>query len=420
MHPLVAQLKASLPANCRHVCVAFSGGLDSRVLLELALQLSALQPLTVRALHVHHQLSNNADSWVEFAEQTCQHNQIQLSVYRVNPEELLYASLEDRARRVRYNAFTQELQPNEVLLQGHHQDDQAETLLLRILRGAGTTGLASIPFSRPLGAGLIVRPLLNTPRSALQEFAQVQGISWIEDESNFSSDYDRNFLRLEVLPLLKQRFPAALTNLARVTQLASEGNQLHQDLAQLDLTQCQLSPVSLNLSALTQLAEYRQINLIRHWLIERQLTPPGQQIWAQLQQLYTARADAQPQVNWATTTGQRVEARRFKQELFIAPSTYFQPLPKNWQQIWNGTSSLNTPAGVIQLHLPSNLVPQEFVLKSRQGGEQIKLAQRGHRDVKRLLQELNLPPWQRQQLIFVWHHNQLIAVGQHLRAQGWE
>lgn len=423
MHPLVKQLQQTLPTQTNKICIAFSGGLDSRVLFELARQLKEHQPtLQLRALHIHHQLSQFADEWAAFVRQICATAQVPVKVHKVDPQSLASASLEDRARRARYAVFLQELQTDEVLLQGHHQDDQVETLLLRLLRGAGTLGLASIPLQRPLGKGLILRPLLTTPRAELFKFAQATQLTWVEDDSNFEVDFDRNYLRLEVLPLLQKRFANTNQNLARVTQLAAESQQLNQDLAKLDLANCQLTEQSLNLEVFLKLAQYRQVNLLRYWLLSRNLTLPGHQIWQELTQLYSAQKDAQPKISWDKGDKQ-VEARRFKNSLFIAPSNYFQPLAKDWQASWDGKTPVNTPTEKINFQLTQQehqKTQNHFTLQARQGGEVLRQAKRGQRDVKRLLQELQLPPWQRQQLIFIWQEQTLIAVGQHLVAEGWQ
>lgn len=427
------KLLAALPPNTTQICVALSGGLDSRVLFELARQAQQQQQqpnLALRAIHIHHQLSKYADDWAAFSQQICAAAKVPISVYKVDPQSFASASLEDRARRARYAVFEQELQAGEVLLQGHHQDDQVETLLLRLLRGAGTLGLASIPLQRPLGKGLIVRPLLNTPKSELLAFAQAAKLQWVEDDSNFEVDFDRNYLRLKVLPLLQQRFANTNQNLAKVTQLAATSQQLNQDLAQLDLATCQLSEHSLNLAIFLELADYRQINLLRYWLLARGLTLPGHQIWQALTKLYTARTDSQPLVSWDKGK-QQVEARRFQQQLFIAPSDYFQPLPKNWQASWDGITPINTPVGELDFQLTQLLAANEiqaahktqtfsFSLQSRQGGERLRTAERGQRDVKRLLQELQLPPWQRNQLVFIWYEQQLVAVDKYLVKDGWQ
>ncbi|MBE0505317.1 MAG: tRNA lysidine(34) synthetase TilS [Marinospirillum sp.] len=429
MSSLLGHLQCALGPDTRRICVAFSGGMDSRVLLELTRQLQWAQPLKkqhpqlqIRALHIHHQLSPHADQWAAFCQEVCDAAGIPLSIQCVNPNQWPGASLEDRARKARYSVFEQQLQPDELLLQAHHQDDQAETLLLRLLRGAGTLGLSSIPKQRPLGQGLLLRPLLDIPRAELLAFATAEKLQWIEDESNQQTHFDRNFLRLQVLPLLQQRFPAVSQNLARVTQHATESQQLNRELAELDLQPCRNTETSLSIPPLMALSSHRRFNLLRHWLLLRGLTLPGHTLWEQLDKLCLARKDANPLVSWGEST-QRIEARRFQQQLFIAPEEYFQPLPANWQQDWDGKMPIQTPVGLINFRLlASDSLPTAsltFTLRARQGGETLRQKNRGQRDVKRLLQELHLPPWERQRLVFIWLQKELIAVGSKLVAAGW-
>lgn len=440
---LAKQLLANLAPTTEGLCVAFSGGLDSRVLLHLAYLACQQQeaPLRLRAVHVHHGFSANADAWADFCLACCQQLGIELSIHRVKPNELAGASLEDRARRARYAIFEQELQPNEILLQGHHQDDQVETLLLNLMRASGSLGLSGIPVSRSLGKGSLLRPLLTTPRQVLHQLAIAEGLTWIEDESNQENIYDRNFLRLEVLPLLEQRFPNCKASLARSSQLAATSQQLNEDLAKLDLATCQQTSVSLDLTSLNQLSETRQINLLRYWLAVRDLTLPGHKIWAQIFKLIQAKQDAQPLVSWASRSQsaayvpEAVEVRRFNQQLFIAPSSYFSPLPKDWFIYWQGDKPLITPLGELDIQLSSSfsssikdIREKMFYATARQGGEVIELAGRGKRDVKRLLQEAGLPPWERQQQVFIWYQPEqqatespkriLAAVGKLLIAKG--
>lgn len=430
MNPLVQQLQQALEpyqpaAGPLKICLAFSGGLDSRVLLELAwlLQKSRPKQLQLSALHINHQLSQKADQWAAFCQQTCQHKNIPVKVARVTPDNYPGASLEARARQARYQIFSEHLQPGELLLQAHHRKDQAETLLLRLLRGAGTQGLASIPVSRPLGQGQLLRPLLNTPREELETFARSNQLQWVEDDSNQQDHFDRNYLRLNILPQLEKRFPAAEQNLALSAQLAREAQQLHQDLAELDLDKTlTASDDCLDIPALLELPSYRRTNLLRFWLHQRQLPLPGLHLWQSLEQFLIAREDAQPLVEWGETDN-RIQARRFQNRLYIETASHFQPLPKNWQTTWNNQPPLTTPCGPIKLQLRNTQTgetPSELQVTTRQGGEKIRLPNRGTRDVKRLLQERNLPPWQRQQLPFIWHQRQLIAVGDQLLAEGWE
>ena len=196
--------------------IAYSGGMDSHVLLVALAELSSSRPNfpALRAVHVHHGLSPYADDWADHCQSICQNLGVELVVHWVEVASH-QASLERAARVARYQVFESVLKPGEILLQGHHQDDQAETLLLRLLRGTGVDGAKAIPAQRRLGAGEVFRPLLDFSREQLAQYARHQQLQWIEDESNQDTGFDRNYLRHQVLPLLQQRWPAASKVLAR-------------------------------------------------------------------------------------------------------------------------------------------------------------------------------------------------------------
>lgn len=404
------------------LCVAFSGGMDSSLLLSLAKDYCQTHATPLSAIHVHHGLSEHADAWADFCQQTCDALGVSLQVVHVKPAEQPGPSLENKARALRYQAFIQQLQPDQVLLMAHHQRDQAETLLLRLLRASGSRGLSAMPATRPLGQGQLLRPLLDQPYAQLKKEAQARQLQWIEDDSNLSTQADRNFLRLTLLPQLEARFPKTAQRLAKAAELAAQSERLNQDLAQLDLAQ-QPQPQArwLNIPSLMQLPDYRRINLLRHWLQMRQIAPPPASAWAAIDKLCQARADAQPQVEWKTDD-QNIQARRHRQRLYIETADYFAPLPHHWQQPWDNQQPITLGSKIYPLRLQAKHqpTPTHFTLRARQGGERLSLPNRGQRDVKRLLQELDLPPWERNQLPFIWHENTLIAVGDQLIAEGWE
>lgn len=216
------------------VYVAYSGGLDSSCLLHLASGWAAEHGRPVTALHLNHGLSANADSWQAFCERQCRRFGVPLKVKQSRLGETGTANLEQRARDARYAWFESLLDRKSVLLMAHHRDDQAETLLLRMLRGSGTRGLSGIPGSRPLGRGRVVRPLLEVDRETLHGYAAGQGLEWIEDESNLSLDHDRNYLRHEIMPRLASRWPHVVEQFTRVTRHLREERALLQALADED------------------------------------------------------------------------------------------------------------------------------------------------------------------------------------------
>lgn len=392
--------------------VAFSGGLDSTVLLHLLARLRqrrALPPIS--AIHVHHGLQVVADAWVVHCRAQCAALNIPFVVRHV--QVAAGASVERAAREARYAVFAELLREGGVLLAAQHRDDQAETLLLRLLRGAGVRGLAAMPASRPLAAGWLLRPLLGVARAELETWARAQGLQWIEDPSNADTALARNFLRHEILPRLSRHWPGAAAVLARDAEQLAEADGLLGELAELDLAAARtpsawawLALPSLALAPLQALSAARQRNALRHWL--QPLTRlPEREHWAGWEDLRDAREDAVP--CWRLEGG---ELRRAGGRLW-----------------WLSGDWLQTPAAVVSdpidpqpvLELPGNgrvwlecadgaLPEGPLRIGYRQGGEVLALPERGHRDLKRLLQECGLPAFVRGRLPLLFAGDALLAV----------
>lgn len=268
--PVVQAVAACLARHTRHsqsVVVGFSGGLDSTVLLHATSGLVDELRFDLAALHVHHGLSTNADTWVKFCDQVCQKMGISLAIHRVNVPQGTGEGVEAAARRVRHRALAEH--PADWILLAHHADDQAETLLHNLLRGAGVRGAAAMPEARER----ILRPLLGLTREELSAYAQRHRLAWIEDESNDDNRYTRNFLRREVLPVIAARFPKANQNLAAAAARFGEAETLLGELATLDLRGAQ-PDFPLPLSLFRDLPEARSRNLLRAMLHWHQLQPP--------------------------------------------------------------------------------------------------------------------------------------------------
>lgn len=389
--------------------VAFSGGLDSTVLLHLLARLRdthALPPLS--AIHVHHGLQAVADAWVEHCRAQCAALNVPLEVrhVRVAPG----GSVERAAREARYAAFAGWLGQGEVLLVAQHRDDQAETLLLRLLRGAGVRGLAAMRASRPLAAGALLRPLLDIGRAELEGWAGERQLRWVEDPSNADTRLARNFLRREILPRLARHWPAASAVLARAAEQQGEADTLLGELAELDL-QAATTPVrpdwlalpSLDLAPLRALSEARQRNALRHWLHGLTLLPEREH-WAGWVDLRDAGADAAPVWRLAGGELQRAGGRLW----------------------WLSGDWLRAPPGPVidwveplrPLELPGNgrvwvegCPPGASLrIRYRQGGEVLELPGRGHRDLKRLLQESGVPAFVRGRLPLLYDGQQFLGV----------
>lgn len=400
-------------------CVAFSGGLDSTVLLHmLAGFVARYGGPPLRALHVHHGLQQVADAWPEHCRYVCEHLGLPLQVVPVHVAE--QASTEQAARDARYAAFEQSLKPGELLMLGQHQDDQAETLLLRLLRGAGVAGLRAMPAVRELGQGRLLRPLLTTGRLQLEAYAERQGLCWIEDPSNQSDDYDRNFLRNRVMPLLQQRWPGGARVLQRTAQHMSEAQQLLNELAQQDLQGAHVLPgvnglplPSLDLEVVREWSFSRQKNVLRYWLESKGRAVDAAH-WAGWHSLLQAGPDAQP--CWQLDQGALL---RHRQRVYWVPNAWLQQKPVGCMEIRQPGNYELAGNGwlVVAGHFAAPLQ-----VRYRQGGETMQLAGRGRRDLKRLLQEQDVPAFVRQRLPLLFYGEQLVAVASFpaLYAAGWE
>lgn len=399
-----------LPAQARGLLLAFSGGLDSSVLLHRLCALPWARARGLRALHVDHGLHPESADWARHCARVCAGLEVPFESVRVQLPEG-GGGLEERARRARYAALSERLGENEVLVSAHHLDDQAETFLLRALRGAGEQGLAGMRALRPLGRGWLWRPLLSTPRSVLQAYAQQRALRWIDDPSNALDAADRNFLRLKLLPLLRQRWPHAAQALA---QSAAHSASAHARLAQVDaqdLAEAQLlDPRALDLRVLRRFEPLRRQRVLRAWLPRLGLPSPPPSVLLQIErELLHARRDSDAEARWhyADAPGQPRRALRLRawnDALCLLPE--LPPLPAALDLRWDGSAPLALPDGQ-RLELCDGLgqavcgqhLPWTLQVHTRQGGERIELgAGRPRQSLKHQLQALQLPPWQRAHL----------------------
>ena len=390
--------------------LGLSGGLDSCVLLHLLATLKQTIPFNLHAMHVHHGLSINADSWVEFCLQQCAMLDVPLEVVHVNIAENTKLGVEAAARQLRYEALFN-CQLNNVLpdyiVTAHHQDDQAETLLLQLFRGAGVKGLASMAAID--NTRRLMRPLLDVSRETLQAYAVQHHIQWCNDESNDNTQYERNFVRHEVLPILEARYSAIKTVLARTASHLAEANDLLDTLAKLDAEHTLLDNV-LCVQGLRSLDHSRAKNLLRWWFSQNQLAMPNAEHLTEIiQQLLNAKPDANVNIQL-----QHLSLKRYQQHAYLCPHRIAAP----FDMTWNGEAHLNLPNGG-QLHfrqvtgsgLALKLGMTKLRITNRDGGERFKPnALRPTRTLKHLLQEANIPPWRRECFPLVYWHDTLAFV----------
>lgn len=390
------------------VCVAFSGGLDSMVLLDAFNTLRGEYAFQLGALHVHHGLSPHADRWAEFCSAACVRRDIPLRVEHVHICRRPGDSLEALARAERYRVFA--AADADVIVLAQHRDDQAETLLLQLLRGAGLRGLAAMPRVSRCGGIELARPLLDLPRAALQDYARARRLEWIEDESNALLEFDRNFLRHAILPQLGVRFPSYAKALARSAKHIADAQSLLEALAEIDAG-APLEEPSLGCARLRALNTERGANMLRAFLQRHGVTPPSTaRLGEAVRQLRDARHDA----NVLIKLGQH-ELRRYADNAFIISR---RPAPPpDFEARWRGEPELDLPAlgGKLVFEqvggsgLRADLETLEIRVRHGEARFQPN-CRRPHRSLRNLFQEARIPPWQRARLPLLHYADALVAI----------
>jgi tRNA(Ile)-lysidine synthase len=401
----------------KHVAVGLSGGMDSAVLVDVLHGLKASRELSLSAIHVNHQISPHAGEWEAFCRALCARHGIALTVDRVNVTSE-GSGIEAAARRLRYRAYA--ASDADFVVLAHHLDDQVETFLLQLLRGAGPKGLAGMPVVRAQESAMdgnaesphILRPLLDLRRSDIEAYAKSKGLEWVEDDSNANSRFDRNYLRNELLPLLDARFPGYRETLARAARNLADHALLAEELARIDAQSLDRSAISAD--RLRQLSDARALNLLRQLFADRGLLmPPRARLEEALRQCRDAGRDAEIQV----TFGDAV-LRCYRDRVELVENS--PDMPADWQSRWDGHHELILPDGLGVLRsrmvVGEGIASRHFEIRAatvrgRSGGERMQPGEnRPRRALKSLLQEHAIPPWERSRMPLVFFGEQLAWV----------
>ena len=413
--------------------IAYSGGLDSQALLHLAAGLRQLESRhRIRAIHVHHGLHPKADDWANHCASTCTELGIDLSIIRVDAHPRRGESPEESARIARYRALQDRLGRHDCVLLAQHKDDQAETLLLQLFRGAGVEGLAAMPAHAEMNPGYLARPLLDFSRDQLRDYAVANGLRWIEDDSNRDETFDRNFLRQRILPQLRSRWPGLPGNLARSAAHCAEAALHLENRGDCLLREVVLDPVAdtLDVLSLSRLERLEQKLVMRRWITRSGFRRPSSRILERiLDEALSAATDRNPVVGW-----KEAEVRRYRHALYLMRP--LPPLPKPLIPPTSGTIAgcLAWPAGMTDIALPHGngdmrirkiagttdspgISPDAWTggqveIRNRLGGEKIRLPGRnGSHEVRKLYQEAGIPPWVRERVPLIYIDQRLAAVG---------
>lgn len=397
----------------RRFVVAYSGGRDSSVLLHALASGRGRQKIPVVAIHANHQLHADADDWQAHCRVQAESLGVSFIARTLTIGPDAPGGIEAAARSARYALFSDVMESGDWLLTAHHAGDQAETLLMNLMRGSGVSGLAGIGERQPFARGQLVRPLLGCLPHEIAGYAATYGLVWVEDPSNDTLMFDRNFLRRQVVPLLESRWPAAVLRMARSAALCGEAAELLEAQAAVDLAQAGTA-TRLSIRAMVRLAGPRQRTLLRYAVKSAGLPPvPARQLQQILAVLLPARPDAAPLVQW---TG--AAARRYRQHLYFLPQPQSAPSPPGSLLFPDRPLDLGVGYGQLSLSTGNGsggidraLAARGLAVRFRQGGE--TLQPYGHEcthTLKKLLQQKSIVPWMRPCIPLLYAADELVAV----------
>ena len=399
------------PLRC---LVAYSGGLDSHVLLHLCAKFSKLP---VRAVYIHHGLQDEADQWSEHCTEICKTLHVPFKTIHVDASKRSGESPEETARKARYAALKSELEPGDCMLTAHHQDDQSETVLLQLFRGAGVAGLSAMPVIRETNKTFHARPLLSFSRDEIHDYANENNLKWVEDPSNTDTDFDRNLLRHDIIPVIKNRWSQLGDSLTKMACQQQDAMEIIETMAGIDLASIVTQQACvIDIAGLSKLTKARQLNVLRSWIHQCAEDAPTANILHQiLKTVLPAADDASPELCWGKS-----EIRRYQGQLYCLKrvehdaSEAFDWNPKEQRVLDNLDIELLAEQG-----LKPELLNKKLTVKFRQGGEKIRpVGRKGTHSLKKLTQEAGIPPWQRSRIPLIYFDEELICVYGYWIAEG--
>jgi len=407
-------LKQQIQAlNIKKICVSLSGGVDSIVLL-YALNQFLGKDCSIRAIHINHNLVKDSQRWAEFCKKTCDHIQIKIDIHSVKVNTTEGFGIEAAARKARYHKLQKSVQEGEWLMTAHHQDDQLETILLRMARGTGIEGLQGIQKQFNFGRGNILRPLLDVSKSELLGYARKKNLDWVEDTSNQETYYDRNFLRMNVIPTLKERWPAFPASVSRLSNISTQTSTLLKELAEQDLGSDYLVK-NLDIEIFKNKSIGRVINIIRFLILKNEMSVPTMKVLNSGVNTLLNPKSVNPSMVWGNYC-----IKRYLDKLYFLQLSELQPKQDSQLINWpidetlkldeNGSTlvAVMTKGQGLSVKKCDNNLDVQF----RKGGESIRPV--GHKitkKLKKLYQEDHILPWVRDKIPLLYKENELIGVG---------
>ncbi len=415
LRELLAEIRSSQRIN-----IAYSGGIDSTVLLHAVCELSGASQNILRAIHINHQIHADAQSWQRHCQQQCDKLNVTFTSVEVDVAPHRASGIEGAARHARYKAFADLLEEDDVLLMAHHADDQIETIMLQLFRGTGLHGLAGCAPSRQLGRGHLIRPLIDIPRQEIERYANENNLNWLNDPSNESLIHDRNYLRHEVMPLLHSRWQGLREIIGRTSQWQTESIQILESIAKEDVGESSVSSM-LPLKRISLLNNARVKNILRWWIRSNGYLVPSAEVQQRIiEDVIHSRGDCEACVQW-----NECEIRKYRDNVYIQRQLSFHN-PKDCYE-WDITQPLVLSSLSLTL-TREDLVQAGLLLygikslqvRFRVGGEVIKPRGRGcSKDLKTLFQEAGVAPWLRSRIPLIFYQDHLIYVWDHWISEGY-
>jgi tRNA(Ile)-lysidine synthase len=422
LHPQSIVTEIIKRASGKKIWLAYSGGVDSHVLLHILATSNAAELDGLRVVHVDHGLQAKSKEWSQHCELVCTTLKVNFHYLNVNVSDVATLGLEAAARRARYDAIAALVSPADIVLTAQHQHDQAETLLLQLLRGAGPKGLSAMAIESQLNSITLIRPLLAITQADILAYAKEHKLRWIEDPSNVETRWNRNYIRHKLWPLLEQRWPSAAKTLSRSAQHCAEANELMMELGQQDLLLLQTQKHTLSITALLLLSPARQRNVLRYYIeLQQFVLPSTTNLQRIIDEVCLAAMDKIPLVTWLG-----VEVRRYQDDLYImSPLALHNPTEvikcNGLQPVELGNGNSLSWQTVNGQGLSSKAISCSLKIKFRSGGEQIVLAgQQQHKSLKHLFQQWRVPTWQRDRIPLLFCDDKLVAVVGYGIANGYD
>ena len=429
MHPIESALFHAINEHPQMpLVIAYSGGVDSQVLLHAFASLNQQNAISnlITVCHVNHGLSENAHEWDRFAEKSCIQLNLPLKICHVNVQAQAQQSLESLARDARYQALHAIYDQPSLIITGHHRDDQAETFLLALKRGSGLKGLSAMASKTKQANDFLLRPLLNVSRADIVDYANNHGLTWVEDESNKDTRFDRNFIRNDIMPLLTKRWPSITTTINRSSEHCREGQLLLNELAADDLKDCQCKHKGLIVDRLSLLTKKRFNNLIRYFLTKNNCLMPSTEQLTQLHKQLNADSDKNPAVKVGNNFLRRYQGVLYLTADFDDVSLWHKDLSHLYNNVNEIDSTVVLPDNLGQLNFSNetlNNVNKVIIRITKPSAGQKVSVRFNHnnpkclpdyrqqsRPLKKVLQELNIPPWERKRIPFIYYDDILVAA----------